>query len=453
MKSLSRLGLNFIGLAFVAQISWSGELLPPGPPAPTMHSLAEIYQLIQDTSGVVQSKQDDSLAQTAVVQSGVDGLSGVPAQVVAIANLIATLDTTSQAILAAQLIANTSLELVCQKILSASAAAALSKEMILLGIGGVSQQVVNVQGAVNDISATQRIPIAALPYTINTPGSYVVTKDMVGASGQHGITINSNHVALDLNGFTLHGVTGSLNGIHILTGSSRRDVVIRNGGVFNWDGNGVDASLCFNMQVSDVIVSECALDGIRVGKDGIVKRCSVYRCSLGQINRAGIWGDGGNIVSECRLHDNGGLGIFVGDNPGAVGESIVERCGVSYCTSVGIKVTDACIIKDCQVDTCGTHNIVCRRYNVVTGNSSVSAGINSATGAAILALESWNRIEDNNCNNSDIGIATQGGSNVIIKNTVLLNTTPFSLTGTNSVGPSIGLGDISSTNPWANITF
>jgi hypothetical protein len=44
-------------------------------------------------------------------------------------------------------------------------------------------------------------PISSLPYTINAPGSYYVTRNLSAVSG-NGITINADDVTLDLMGFT-----------------------------------------------------------------------------------------------------------------------------------------------------------------------------------------------------------------------------------------------------------
>src|SRR5437764_14937595 len=52
-----------------------------------------------------------------------------------------------------------------------------------------------------------RTPISALPFAIQTPGSYYLTTNLTGTAGSHGITINSSDVTLDLCGFTLSGLS------------------------------------------------------------------------------------------------------------------------------------------------------------------------------------------------------------------------------------------------------
>lgn len=53
-------------------------------------------------------------------------------------------------------------------------------------------------------------------YVISQPGSYYLTGDVLGVPDQHGIRIDADYVTLDLNGYTLDGVIGSLSGIRPL---------------------------------------------------------------------------------------------------------------------------------------------------------------------------------------------------------------------------------------------
>jgi len=55
---------------------------------------------------------------------------------------------------------------------------------------------------------------ATSSFIITTPGSYYPVGNIAGTSGKHGISIQANDVALDLNGFALIGGTG-LCGIHV----------------------------------------------------------------------------------------------------------------------------------------------------------------------------------------------------------------------------------------------
>src|SRR5262245_22855483 len=82
-----------------------------------------------------------------------------------------------------------------------------------------------------------RLLINSLPFTITNSGSYYLTGNLAGVPGQNGITVQADHVTLDLGGFTLAGTAGALKGI-ILSGA-HKDLVLRNGMVTGWS-TGVD---------------------------------------------------------------------------------------------------------------------------------------------------------------------------------------------------------------------
>ena len=48
-----------------------------------------------------------------------------------------------------------------------------------------------------------RTPISSLPYTISSPGSYYLTRNLAMGTDTTGITISVEDVAIGLNGFTL----------------------------------------------------------------------------------------------------------------------------------------------------------------------------------------------------------------------------------------------------------
>ena len=82
-----------------------------------------------------------------------------------------------------------------------------------------------------------RTPISSIPFTIDERGSYFLTACMTGEAAQNGITIAADNVTLDLNGFSLIGVAGSLDGVHVEGAAD--NIVIRNGLIREWDGDGV----------------------------------------------------------------------------------------------------------------------------------------------------------------------------------------------------------------------
>ncbi|MFH0794250.1 MAG: hypothetical protein V2A74_09500, partial [bacterium] len=80
-------------------------------------------------------------------------------------------------------------------------------------------------------------------------------------------------------------------------------------------------------------------------------------------------------------------------------------------------------------------------------------GINN-DGAGIHATGAGNRIEGNNVTRSDRGIDVDVGGNFIASNTAHGNTTNFSITGTQTIGPIItATGTITTTIPTANFSY
>src|SRR5438093_1472369 len=84
-----------------------------------------------------------------------------------------------------------------------------------------------------------RRAISSAPYTITNAGSYYLTTNLVGASGQSGVIISSGNVTFDLNGFALLGTPGSADGVQLSSGYT--NIVVRNGTITAWGGRGVNA--------------------------------------------------------------------------------------------------------------------------------------------------------------------------------------------------------------------
>lgn len=129
-----------------------------------------------------------------------------------------------------------------------------------------------------------RTPIETLPYTISTSGSYYFTKNLqfTAASG-NAITITTNNVTLDLNGFTLSSTSG-VTGIAISVNDDLNNIAIKNGKIagnttvtitgtapdqtwatskagFDY-GIYANAPSSRNMTVDQIQVSGCRNDGI-----------------------------------------------------------------------------------------------------------------------------------------------------------------------------------------------
>lgn len=324
-------------------------------------------------------------------------------------------------------------------------------------------------------------------FRITQPGSYYLVGNVAGVPGRSGIEIASGNVTVDLVGFTVAGVVGSLDGI--VTDGARDLVVVRNGIVAGWGADGIDltqAGVSVGSIVEDVIVSSSAGDGIRVGDSGLVRRC-VSR----QNGAAGIFAGAGAAVVESSALNSSGDGIVVGANGlvtlsiayNSTGDGIVageganvRRCTVGFCDGdgiflarggsaeecvveiidgVGIRTPGPAMVAGCTVRECLLDGIVGGSGSTVTAclvwgcigdgivfandctvsyNSSIANGALAGNTAGILATGLDNRIEFNTCARNGLGIECTTSGNFVAANICGDNDTDWSLAANNRFG-------------------
>lgn len=241
-------------------------------------------------------------------------------------------------------------------------------------------------------------------FVISQPGSYYLTTNIVGVSGKSGIDINTNNVTLNLNGFTVQGVSGTGHGIM----STQPNVVVQNGQITGWGGDGVNDTVSSGASriFEGLTISGNSSDGISTGSGVIIRNCVI------QGNGSfGIYGGGASRVSGCIVNGNSGGGITI-EPPG--------NCVIDNNFAFGNA-------------TSGTYgDIYMNSANNHVENNRVI--VTSATGYGIYVY----------------GLASNT-NNVIIKNDVVGGgARNFSAPGGNDVGP-IGTA-ATSTSPWANIS-
>ena len=139
------------------------------------------------------------------------------------------------------------------------------------------------------VNATNTPGDATNLYRITQPGSYYLTGHITGVSGRRGIGISAHNVTLDLCGFRLQGVAGSLDGVNALgiVGSNLQNVEIRNGIVKGWGGAGVVAANTENCILRDLTAQSNGSHGVRGGFRTLVERCKA-RSNGTSIPSAGI---------------------------------------------------------------------------------------------------------------------------------------------------------------------
>ncbi len=99
-----------------------------------------------------------------------------------------------------------------------------------------------------------RAPISSLPFAITNPGSYYLTTNLTGAASANGITVQASDVTIDLHGFTLAGVSGSLNGVAVP--SAQNGLAIFGGVVQGWGGSGISAASASGGQFSQLTLQQ-----------------------------------------------------------------------------------------------------------------------------------------------------------------------------------------------------
>ena len=183
-----------------------------------------------------------------------------------------------------------------------------------------------------------RTPISSAPFIISQPGSYYLTTNLAIANGV-AITITTNGVTLDLNGFTISSALNPASGTGILLGSPSditicnghiRGGVTNNAGIYGGSGfaYGIDyfGSAPANVHVSNVSISGCLSSGINIGDygDSTVESCTV--------RTVGSYGIIASTIKSCTAIDCGDTAISGDQVFGSRGQSSASGDGITAYT-------------------------------------------------------------------------------------------------------------------------
>lgn len=243
-------------------------------------------------------------------------------------------------------------------------------------------------------------------FRIAQPGSYYLTGNITGVAAKHGIEIAASGVTLDLNGFDLIGIAGSLDGVtSSLPGATNTTVV--NGSVRSWGGDGVDLGFAPSIasRLRDLTCSANAGFGVRSGFNAIVSDCVASQNTGGGFTIAS-----GTQMIRCTAAVNGAIGVNAG------GTSVIADCLIERNTDDGVRATSDCTIR---------------------GNTCIANGFGAGDGAGIHLSGGGNRVEGNLCSDNDRGVDTDSGGNFIVRNTCAGNTTAYFLAANNVFGPIV----------------
>ena len=306
-----------------------------------------------------------------------------------------------------------------------------------------------------------RKPISSVPITISQPGSYYLTGNLLGVAGQHGITIDGPQVSIDLMGFELRGVPGSLSGIQM---SPAANPHIRNGSIVHWGQDGINGANGTGGIVEDLRVFNNGRHGISLNHGGHIRNCIA-----GTNSEVGIFVSNDVEIDECVSTGNGTHGIL------AFGRTMVLNCISRFNTNSGIVVGPASAVTACTLNDNAEHGIVASHGSTITGNTCSSNrldGIQTGAGSTIIGnacranfgdgIEMAsdcnvlnnscdnngasgpglganihvrtdpggagdNRIDGNTCTDGDIGLFIEAANNIIANNVVRNNTTNYNI--------------------------
>ena len=200
-------------------------------------------------------------------------------------------------------------------------------------------------------------------FRIAQAGSYYLTGEVVGEVGKHGIEIDAlGEITIDLRGFAVRGVAGSLDGI-VNPGGGAVSVV--NGHVRDFDGDGVDLG-GFGCAARDLVVQGNGDAGLRIGSAARAHNVASLFNSGDGIRMAGGAMDG------CTAEQNGGVGIHAtsvstvtdcraslsgDDDFQAIQDVVFERCVSLGATARGFDVLSSCTLRSCTVESAGLDGI------------------------------------------------------------------------------------------------
>ena len=303
-----------------------------------------------------------------------------------------------------------------------------------------------------------RIAISGPGLVITNAGSYYVTTNIIAGSG-NGISIQTNNVTVDLNGFMLQG-PGSSTGIAV--SGARTNIVVRNGTIRGW-GNGVGALSADGSRFEGLHISHNAGTGLRVGNF-----CMVYGCNVYTNGGVGVQASTGAQIADCVVALNGGRGIDVFETAN------IRSCMMRGNGDHGIAGASGCVVTDCVAEFNGGNGILIDRGVVrnctargnvlngidafincqIVGNHCLQNG-NGGDGAGIHSRQGGNLIEGNNVVGNDRGIdCNPSTGNLIIRNSAQANGVDYDVVAFNTIGPTVTSGNIAaSTNPHANYSY
>jgi parallel beta-helix repeat protein len=273
-------------------------------------------------------------------------------------------------------------------------------------------------------------------FKIAQPGSYYLAGNLTGQTGRIGIEIDADGVTLDLNGFSLTGVAGSLDGVRVTPG--RRGITVRNGTLRAWGGAGLSA-------VGGPNADACTYEHLRAVGNGVDSdsvaldiggASTISHCVAAFNLGTGIRGNNGSIISHCASSGNGGDGIING-------AGTVDHCLARGNAIDGIRVGGGSVVSNCSATANASAGIT------LSGGSSAQGNASFSNFWGIYVFGDGCSVEDNTMYSNSTGIEVESEGNFIVRNKLRANTIRDVIAPGNDVGPFQSAA--TSTSPWANL--
>ncbi len=321
------------------------------------------------------------------------------------------------------------------------------------------------------INATNTPGNAGAMFVISQPGSYYLSSDVTVEASKYGVQIAASDVTVDLNGFTIKGLTGSRAGVY---GYTVNRPTIRNGRIVNTDSTGISLihapSSNQGAVIENVVVEGCSSYGTLV-TGGTIRNCQFIQ------NGGGVWSDGLNdmLIEGCVAIRNTADGF-------SVRRATIKNCTASYNAGAGASIGTGLVSNFTSdsnglgvvIDSGSVLDSVCSNSSVIGILASGECLIrgNSITNPAFVAntigikIQDTNgaKVQDNQITRMATGISSVTTSHYIVSNTLRGCTTAMyvaagSRVGTIVTGTSSAAingnsgGGLGTTDPFANILY
>ena len=306
-------------------------------------------------------------------------------------------------------------------------------------------------------------------YVIATSGSYYLSGNITGPGAKNGINITASGVTLDLNGFTVDG-TGGTGGAHDGILAAGDNVIIHNGTVQKWTGNGINCLggsytlrnlHCLNNTGSGILGTE------NLPPLGSLSGYLISNCLLFNNGALGIWITFGSATIEgCSAIKNGGTGIYAGgfgntvtncvayNNTGGstvdgIDADVVTGCNAQYNAGVGI---NGRVIANSYASGNTVAGFSVGSFGSLTNSTAYSNagdGVKSANNCSILN----NNASQNGSGSTGDGFKFSGGCLVIGNTSTANHGNGFHVTGTGASALNRIDGNMAVSNGGAGILW